>query len=152
MRCPTCGNHEDKVVDSRVIEDGRTIRRRRECISCQRRFSTFERIEEVPLVVIKRSGIREPFDRGKLFGGIAAALKNRPFDSSFIEATVADIEERFRLASSDVNSSAIGIAVLDVLRQIDKVGYLRFASVYKDFEDPDDFEKEVASLKIDLEL
>ncbi|CAG4900929.1 unnamed protein product, partial [Acidithrix sp. C25] len=135
-----------------VIEDGRTIRRRRECISCQRRFSTFERIEEVPLVVIKRSGIREPFDRGKLFGGIAAALKNRPFDSSFIEATVADIEERFRLASSDVNSSAIGIAVLDVLRQIDKVGYLRFASVYKDFEDPDDFEKEVASLKIDLEL
>lgn len=149
MRCPVCGNLDDKVLDSRVIEDGKAIRRRRECLACSRRFSTFERVEEAPFVVVKRSGHREPYDRAKLYGGLASALKGRPFDDSDIEGFVVELEDRIRGTSGEVNSSEIGLAVLELLKDVDKVGYLRFASVYKGFDQIDDFEREAAFLRIE---
>ena len=152
MRCPACGDQEDRVVDSRVIEDGRTIRRRRECSVCLRRFTTFERIEETPLIVEKRSGERELFERQKLYGGIASALKNRPIDDEQLQRVVNEIEEALRIGGSETKSSEIGSLVLSHLRDLDKVGYLRFASVYKDFEHAEDFEREAAELRIHPEL
>ncbi len=151
MRCPGCGDQENRVVDSRVIEDGRAIRRRRECSVCLRRFTTFERIEESPLMVEKRSGERELFDPSKLYGGIAAAMKNRPITELEIQKVVNEIEESLRLHGSEVRSAEIGALVLRHLREIDKVGYLRFASVHKYFEHAEDFEREVADLRIDPE-
>ena len=152
MRCPACGDQEDRVVDSRAIEDGRTIRRRRECSVCLRRFTTFERIEETPLMVEKRSGERELFERQKLYGGIASSLKNRPIDDEQLQRVVNEIEEALRIGGSEIKSSEIGSLVLSHLRDLDKVGYLRFASVYKDFEHAEDFEREAAELRIHPEL
>ena len=149
MRCPGCGDQEDRVVDSRVIEDGRTIRRRRECSVCLRRYTTFERIEESALMVEKRSGEREPFEPSKLHGGIAAAMKNRPVSEAVLQKVVTEIEEALRLRGTEVKSSEIGSLVLSNLREIDKVAYLRFASVHKDFEHAEDFEREAAELRID---
>ena len=148
MRCPTCGDQEDRVVDSRVIEEGRSIRRRRECLSCHQRYTTFERIEEGPLWVEKRSGEREVFERSKLLGGISAALKNRPISEESIETLVNELEDSLRLRGSVVKSSEIGALVLTRLRELDKVGYLRFASVHKYFEEAEDFEREVAELRV----
>ncbi len=147
MRCPGCGNIDDKVVDSRTAEDDIAIRRRRECLSCGRRFTTFERLEEAALVVVKRSGHREPFDRAKVVDGIRAACKNRPVTPGQMEAVAADVEELVRLDGPDVTSEQIGLAVLERLRAVDDVAYLRFASVYKGFEDLGDFEREVALTK-----
>ncbi len=147
MRCPGCGNIDDKVVDSRTAEDDIAIRRRRECLSCGRRFTTFERFEEAALVVVKRSGHREPFDRAKVVDGIRAACKNRPVTPGQMEAVAADVEELVRLDGPDVTSEQIGLAVLERLRAVDDVAYLRFASVYKGFEDLGDFEREVALTK-----
>ena len=145
MRCPLCASLDDKVVDSRLADDGAAIRRRRECLGCGRRFTTFERLEEAPLVVVKRSGDREPFDIPKLVAGIGSAAKNRLSDDQVV-ALATEIEEEARLAGPEVTTQAIGIAVLDRLRQLDHVSYLRFASVYKDFEDLGDFEREVGLL------
>lgn len=147
MRCPYCSAEEDKVVDSRVAEDGRAIRRRRECLECHRRFTTFERIEETPLVVEKRDGVEELFDRTKISEGIRRALKNRPVSDEQIEAVAEEVEEAVRAdGRRRVGSAEIGREVLDRLRALDDVGYLRFASVYKGFTELTDFERELLSL------
>jgi transcriptional repressor NrdR len=146
MRCPYCAADDDKVVDSRSAEDGAAVRRRRECLACGRRFTTFERIDELPLAVVKRSGELEPFDRAKVIAGIAQAAANRPIDSSAIEELATSIEEEARAAGPEVSSDWIGRAVLERLRALDDVAYLRFASVYKGFESAGDFQREVVEL------
>lgn len=147
MICPYCATDEDKVVDSRVAEEGRAIRRRRECIGCGRRYTTFERAEEVPLLVLKRNGIEEPYDSEKVVAGIRMACKNRPVTETEIDALADDVEESMRLDSRrPVPTSEIGREVLERLRDLDEVAYLRFASVYKDFQELDDFERELGIL------
>jgi transcriptional repressor NrdR len=138
---------EDKVVDSRLADDGHAIRRRRECSNCGRRFTTFERIEESPLVVEKRSGSDEPFDRLKVAEGIRRASKNRPLSDEQIEEIAEAVEEAIRAdGRRRVTSSDIGREVLDRLRAMDDVAYLRFASVYKGFSELTDFERELLVL------
>lgn len=146
MRCPTCTSLDDKVVDSRLADDGVAIRRRRECLGCGRRFTTFERIEEVVLAVVKRSGVREPFRRGKIVAGVRSAAKNRPVSPAQLEGLAADVEEALRLEGSEASSARVGAIVLERLRALDEVAYVRFASVYKGFDDPGDFEREVLAL------
>ncbi|HET9060207.1 MAG TPA: transcriptional regulator NrdR [Acidimicrobiales bacterium] len=147
MRCPRCSSLEDKVIDSRTAEDGIAIRRRRECLACCRRFTTYERIEEIPFTVVKRSGHREPFDRGKVAAGVRAAGKNRPLSADLIDQIAAEIEEGLRLEGTEVRSEQVGMAVLAVLRSTDEVAYLRFASVYKGFTGAGDFQREVGLLQ-----
>jgi transcriptional repressor NrdR len=147
MRCPYCGELEDKVVDSRLAEQGNAIRRRRECLNCGRRTTTYERIDELPLMVVKRSGYSEPFDRAKLGAGIAAATGNGPITPDLVVALVAAIEDEMRESGPEVGSELVGIAVLDRLRALHKPSYLRFASVYKGFETVEDFEREVGELQ-----
>ena len=146
VRCPYCSNQDDKVVDSRTAEDGAAIRRRRECLACSRRFTTYERLEEVTLLVVKRSGAREPFDRAKVVAGIRSAAKNRPLDPRHMDLLASEVEERVRMEGIEVTSERLGRAVLDGLRAADEVAYLRFASVYKGFADAGDFEREVGLL------
>ncbi|MFN2588704.1 MAG: transcriptional regulator NrdR [Actinomycetota bacterium] len=147
MRCPYCAVEEDKVVDSRLAEEGRVIRRRRECLGCGRRYTTFERAEEVPLLVVKRNGAEEPFDRAKVVEGISRACKNRPVSVGEIDDLVDDVEESMRASGErPVPTSAIGREVLERLRNVDEVAYLRFASVYKDFQELTDFERELGRL------
>jgi transcriptional repressor NrdR len=146
VRCPYCREADDKVVDSRVADDGDAIRRRRECIACGRRFTTFERLDPVPLTVTKRSGAKEPFSRAKLAGGIARAVAGRP-PAAAVDEMAAEIEDQLREMGAEVPSDAVGLAVLERLRALDPVSYMRFASVYKDFEDVADFEAEVVLLQ-----
>ena len=146
VRCPWCLSLEDKVVDSRLAEDGVAIRRRRECLSCNRRFTTYERLEEAPLWVIKRGGQREPFERAKVVAGVRAATKNRPVTEDELETIAQQVEEALRGVGAEVSSQQIGVTVLERLRQVDDVAYLRFASVYKGFEDLGDFQREVGLL------
>ena len=147
MFCPYCGDEEDKVVDSRTAEEGRAIRRRRECLNCGRRYTTFERAEEVPLLVSKRNGVEEPFDLDKVVAGIRMAVKNRPVTEAEVTALAEDVEEAMRADSRrPIPSSEIGREVLERLRELDDVAYLRFASVYKDFQELDDFEREMGVL------
>jgi transcriptional repressor NrdR len=146
VRCPWCSSLDDKVVDSRLGEDGAAIRRRRECLSCNRRFTTYERLEEAPLWVVKRAGEREPFDRAKVVAGVRAATKNRPVGEDELDDIAQQVEESLRGQGAEVTSQLIGVAVLDRLRQVDEVAYLRFASVYKGFEDVGDFQREVGLL------
>jgi transcriptional repressor NrdR len=133
------------VVDSRVAEDGAAIRRRRECIGCGNRFTTFERVDEVPLMVIKRSGARQPFDRGKVVDGLRSATKNRPVSEEQLDVMAAEVEDEMREVA-DPTTEQVGLAVLERLREVDEVAYLRFASVYKGFEGADDFRREVGLL------
>jgi transcriptional repressor NrdR len=146
MRCPACSSLDDRVVDSRLAEEGAAIRRRRECLTCGRRFTTYERFEELTLTVIKRSGQPQPFDRAKIVAGVRAAAKNRPIGAQELDAIALDIEENLRLEGQDVTSQQVGLAVLEHLRALDEVAYVRFASVYKGFTDVGDFEKEVGLL------
>lgn len=146
VRCPSCGESDDKVVDSREVELGAAVRRRRECIACGARFTTFERLGEAVVLVEKRSGLREAFDREKVVAGLRAACKNRPVDAEAIEALATEVEELARRSGSDVTSERLGVAVLDGLRELDEVAYLRFASVYKGFEDAGDFAREAGLL------
>lgn len=146
MRCPACGRFDDKVVDSRQSDDGSSIRRRRACLACQARFTTFERLEEVPLLVRKRSGVREPFDRAKVVAGLAAAAKSRPIDEAELDAVATAVEESVRLTGSEVTSADVGREVLERLRGLDVVAAVRFASVYKEFDDLADFERELTEL------
>jgi transcriptional repressor NrdR len=148
VRCPFCGTDEDRVVDSRPSEDGAVIRRRRACAGCGRRFTTFERVEEAPLLVLKRDGSREHFDLAKLVAGLEKACKNRPISHLQIVRIASDIEETLRARGQrEVESQEVGIELLNALRELDAVAYMRFASVYKDFQDPADFERELASLE-----
>jgi transcriptional repressor NrdR len=147
VRCPYCRASDDKVVDSRASDEGAAIRRRRECLVCGHRYTTYERVEELGLVVRKRSGETEPFDRAKLAAGIGAAATGRPIDAAAVDALVAEIEEEVCSAGPEVDADRIGVAVLERLRALDDVAYLRFASVYKDFEDAGDFQREARLLK-----
>ncbi len=146
MRCPACASLDDKVVDSRATDDGTAVRRRRECLDCATRFTTFERLEETPLVVVKSSGDEVPFDRAKIIAGVALAAKGRPVDDLTIDALAADVEDVVRLEGTRVTTERIGRAVLEALARIDGVSALRFASVYKGFDDLADFEREIGLL------
>jgi transcriptional repressor NrdR len=146
VRCPWCGAEDDRVVDSRVADEGAAIRRRRECLGCSRRFTTFERVEEMPLWVVKRSGQREPFDRAKLVAGMQAASKNRPVTDEMLQELASRVEESLRATSPEPTTQQVGMAVLEQLKDLDDVAYLRFASVYKGFEDAGDFQREVGLL------
>jgi transcriptional repressor NrdR len=147
VRCPYCGVDHDKVVDSRPSEEGSAVRRRRECLDCGERFTTYERHEEVGLLVRKRSGELVPFDRAKLQAGIELAIAGRAIAPDEAGIIAEDVEERARSFGSQVRSEFLGLAVLEHLRTLDPVSYLRFASVYKGFEDVGDFEREVVELQ-----
>lgn len=134
------------MVDSRLADDGAAIRRRRECLGCGRRFTTFERVDEVPLWVQKRSGQREPFDREKVIAGVRAACKNRPVTDEQLNELAQEVEDRLRSAGTELTSQHVGVAVLEQLRALDEVAYVRFASVYKGFEKVGDFQREVGLL------
>ena len=147
MRCPKCQVDDTKVIDSREADEGTSIRRRRVCGSCAHRFTTYERLEEVPLVVIKGNGTREPFDRTKLVAGVTAACKGRPVTADQIDALGEAVEDEVRLRGPEVFTSVVGVEVLDRLRSLDEVAYLRFASVYKGFDAAADFQRELVLLK-----
>lgn len=146
MRCPWCGHAEDKVVDSRPAERNEAIRRRRECLSCGRRFTTYERVEQVALSVLKRDGTMEPFDRDKMAAGIRKALVNRPVGEEQLASLLSKIEARLRRKGPEITSQQIGLEILSSLQKLDQVAYLRFASVYKDFQQASDFEREMGIL------
>lgn len=147
MRCPKCLADDTKVIDSRDAEEGTTIRRRRSCVACGHRFTTYERAEEVPLVVVKSNGQREPFDRTKLVAGLAAACKGRPVSPEELMQLVAAIEDEVRMQGPEIASQLIGVEVLERLRRLDEVAYMRFASVYKGFDAAADFQRELVLLK-----
>jgi transcriptional repressor NrdR len=147
MRCPQCGDRETRVVDSRDLDDAATIRRRRECAACAARFTTYERIEAARLVVVKRDGIRQEFDRDKLASGLRKALTRRPVPDGSAEAAADAIEAELRSAgTSEIPSSRIGAMAMESLRGIDQIAYIRFASVYQSFEDLEDLKREVDTL------
>lgn len=151
MRCPYCAAEDDRVVDSRPVDDQHAIRRRRECRACGQRFTTFERASHEPLSVHKRDGSIEPFRRDKLQAGITRALANLDLDVDTVRTSVARVEARIRRSGRrTVPSADIGRAVLDVLREIHHVAYVRFASVHKGFTTPEDFARELASLEQDM--
>ena len=151
MRCPFCGSLEDRVVDSRLVRDGRAIRRRRECLACGRRFTTYEYIEKFPILVVKRDGKREQYQREKLVRGIKEACHKRPISAEQIEELVDKIEsEIFARGVSEISSLEIGEIVMNYLHTLDEVAYVRFASVYRKFKDIDEFEdilREVEKLR-----
>lgn len=146
MHCPSCHADDTKVVDSRLAEEGAAVRRRRQCLACSYRFTTYERLEEVPLVVVKSDGSRQPFDRDKIVRGVTAATKGRQVEADQIERLATSVEDELRLVGGEVTTSRIGLAVLDRLRVVDEVAYLRFASVYKDFDAAADFQSELELL------
>ena len=141
MRCPKCGGNKSSVVDSRQAEDGNTIRRRRECEECQHRFTTYERVEERTLVIVKKYGTREQFSRDKIFNGIIRSAQKRPVSSDEIEEIVNRIEQKVRSQSdNEINSEYIGSLVMDELAELDEITYVRFASVYRSFKDVGELE------------
>ena len=148
MRCPFCGHDETKVVDSRVSESQDAIRSRRECLSCEQRFTTYERVEDMPLMVLKKDGHREPFDRGKLMRGLVVATVKRNVTTQqlegLIDAVEAELHNSFRY---EISAKQLGDLVLAHLKDLDRVAYVRFASVYKDFQDLDEFTRELKGLK-----
>lgn len=147
MRCLKCGSLEDKVIDSRINKDGTSIRRRRECLACSHRFTTTEEILRDGLVVVKRDGRREDFDRNKMLAGIRRACEKRPVDIEQINMMVTDITNQLQEQFADeIPSRAIGELLMERLHQIDKVAYVRFASVYKDFRDVNEFMEEITRL------
>ncbi|MDD5438647.1 MAG: transcriptional regulator NrdR [Candidatus Omnitrophica bacterium] len=144
MKCPYCGSKRDKVIDSRSANGGQNIRRRRECMRCERRFTTYEYIEEIPLMVIKKDGRREPFDRKKLLAGIIKACEKRPVPIEKQENIVDTIEKQIqRKFEKEVNSQEIGELVMKLLYDVDEIAYVRFASVYRQFRDVGQFMKEL---------
>jgi transcriptional repressor NrdR len=143
MRCPWCGHPDDKVIDSRSADGGGAIRRRRQCLRCGRRFTTFERVEAIGLTVVKRDGTREPFERSKVIAGVRKSIKNRPVSDEDVEQLARRVEEKLRGRGPMVTTQEIGLEVLDLLRRLDDVAYIRFASVYKDFQELTDFEREL---------
>lgn len=150
MRCPHCGSLDDKVIDSRSLANGEAIRRRRECLSCGLRFTSYERIEEKQLLVIKRDGRREPFERSKIERGLIRALEKRPISQMSIENLINEIEDesaQAAKATNEVSSELIGNLVLSKLYKLDKVAYIRFASVYRKYETPDEFMQEIELLE-----
>ena len=144
MRCPFCRADNDRVIDSRAGDDGASIRRRRECLACRRRFTTYELIERQLLTVVKKGGIRDPFDRDKIKRGLAKACWKRPISEEDIEAVVAALEaELYGTGESEIPSQVIGERLMDLLKLLDQVAYVRFASVYREFKDVRDFVDEL---------
>lgn len=148
MKCPFCSHEETKVIESRESEDLKATRRRRECLKCEKRFTTYERVENIEIIVIKKEGKREMFDRNKVKSGMLKACEKRPINTELIDKAVDEIEKDIRnMESTEINSTAIGNLVMRKLKAIDKVAYIRFASVYREFEDISNFEEELKKLK-----
>ncbi|HVR44438.1 MAG TPA: transcriptional regulator NrdR [Thermoanaerobaculia bacterium] len=148
MRCPYCGHVEDRVVDSRESREGNVIRRRRECIRCERRFTSYEKIEMVPFQVVKRDQRREPYERDKLMRGLRIACRKRPVSATTLEALADEIEAAMQdSADREISSGEIGSLVMERLRELDQVAYVRFASVYRRFEDLEEFVRELTQLR-----
>ncbi len=145
MKCPFCGYKETNVIDSRESSDGLVVRRRRECPKCKRRFTTYERVE-TNIVVVKKDGRREQFDRQKILNGIIKACEKRPISMEQMEDVVNKIENALRLKGNEVSSKYIGKMIMKELKKLDKIAYIRFASVYKEFKDVEDFKKEFNKL------
>jgi transcriptional repressor NrdR len=147
MKCPYCGHADTKVIDSRLGKDGNNIRRRRECMECERRFTTYERVEEILPLVVKKDGRRQPFERLKVIAGIQRACEKRPVSIATIEKIVDELERQLQESGErEVESSRIGKAVMDALHDIDEVAYVRFASVYRQFKDINEFMAELTEI------
>ncbi len=147
MRCPYCGFSESKVIDSRPTDESNSIRRRRECLGCGKRFTTYETVESVPLVVVKKDGSRQSFDRSKILGGLIKACEKRPVPLETLEKAVTDIEQKLMGSMErEIPSERVGELVMEQLRAIDQVAYVRFASVYRQFQDIDSFMAELNKL------
>ena len=147
MRCPYCGQSESKVIDSRPADEGNSIRRRRECLSCQKRFTTYETVESLPMVVVKKDGSRQSFERRKVLGGMIRACEKRPVPLAELEKIAEEIEQDLQNSMErEVSTEDIGEKVMDRLRSVDQVAYVRFASVYRQFKDIDTFMAELNKL------
>ena len=147
MKCPFCGENDNKVIDSRLSKEGNAIRRRRECIACQRRFTTYEYIEEIPLMIIKKDRRREIFSRDKVRSGLKKACEKREISMNVIESFIEELERDLRESEEkEISSQIIGEKIMAKLHELDKVAYVRFASVYQDFKDVDDFVTELKTL------
>lgn len=147
MRCPYCGYSESKVIDSRPADENASIRRRRECLSCAKRFTTYETVESLPMVVVKKDGSRQSFDRRKVLGGMLRACEKRPVPLAELERISAEIEQDLQNSMErEINSTFIGEKVMERLRDVDQVAYVRFASVYRQFKDIDTFMTELTKL------
>lgn len=147
MKCPFCDEVEDKVVDSRMAKEGELIRRRRECLACKRRFTTYERVDEILPVVVKKDGRRETFDRAKILSGLKKACEKRPISTVTIEAVADRIEKRIQeMGETEIESRIVGEELMKELHQLDQVAYVRFASVYREFKDIDQFMDELRTL------
>jgi transcriptional repressor NrdR len=150
MRCPFCGHLDSKVIDSRESKKGLSVRRRRECLSCKRRFTTYEKIEEIPYMVVKKDGRRQPFDSQKLLKGLLKACEKRPIPVSKLEEIVEEIETKLQeRPEKEMNATEIGHYVMGKLKDLDKVAYVRFASVYREFKDVLEFKKELENLLVE---
>ncbi|WP_300412642.1 transcriptional regulator NrdR [uncultured Oscillibacter sp.] len=147
MKCPYCGFNESKVIDSRPADENNSIRRRRECLSCSRRFTTYETVESLPVVVVKKDGSRQSFERGKVLSGMIRACEKRPVPVARLEKVAADIEQELQNSMErEISTEIIGERVMEHLRTIDQVAYVRFASVYRQFKDIDSFMEELTKL------
>ncbi len=147
MKCPYCSVVDDKVVDSRLSKDGIEIRRRRECLSCKRRFTTYEHIEDIPVMIVKKDGRREVFSRDKVGSGLIKACEKRKISMDLIEDFINELERDLReIGKKEISSNVIGQKVMDLLKEIDDIAYVRFASVYREFKDVNDFISELKSL------
>lgn len=147
MNCPFCFHLDSKVVDSRPTDEGHAIRRRRECTACGKRFTTYEKVEEIPLIVVKKSGDREPFNRNKVLNGIIRACEKRPVPLSMIENVVSEVEKQlYNSLEKEITTELIGKLVMNYLKELDEVAYVRFASVYREFKDLNTFMEELKKL------
>lgn len=147
MHCLKCGCEESKVIDSRMVEESNSIRRRRECLECKNRFTTYERIEYTPIMVIKKNGVRQQFDREKIINGMLRSCEKRPVSTQTIEKAVDEIEaELNNMMIKEIDSTKIGEMVIEKLKQLDEIAYVRFASVYRQFKDINEFKKEINKL------
>lgn len=148
MKCPFCGKDDDKVIESRTVSEGETIRRRRECNKCEKRFTSYERVEERPLMIIKKDGRRQPFAREKILAGVSRAVEKRPISTDAIDELINRIEKKlYATTKKEIQSDDIGELIMEELEKLDKVAYIRFASVYREFKDVKEFVKEIKSLK-----
>ena len=147
MKCPFCSSDEDKVIDSRSSNEGKSVRRRRECLKCDKRFTTYEYVEEIPLMLIKKDGRREAFDRNKIINGIMKACEKRPVSVEKVEGIVDRVEKELQKSfDKEVKAQVVGELVMDLLHKVDEVAYVRFASVYRQFKDINQFMKELKDL------
>ena len=147
MKCPFCGKENTKVIDSRPADDNSSIRRRRQCDVCGKRFTTYEKVETIPLIVLKKDGNREPYDREKIQGGIIRSCHKRPVSANQISEMIEDIENQiFNMEEKEIDSSVIGELVMDKLKDVDQVAYVRFASVYREFKDVNTFMHEIKKI------